>query len=45
MLPDELEVELWYAQYWVPKPDELFPVEVEMTYCVLLLLPAAVLPK
>jgi hypothetical protein len=29
----------------VPKPDELLPVAVAMTYCALALLAALVLPK
>src|ERR1700674_289050 len=45
MVPYELEVELCHAQYWVPKPLELFPVAVLITYWVVVLLPAAVLPK
>jgi len=40
-----LEIELCQAQYCVPKPLDLFPVEVLITYCTVLLLPAAVLPK
>src|SRR5215471_5746309 len=41
---DEL-VALWYAQYCVPNPLELFPVAVAITYCTLALLPPVVLPK
>ena len=38
-------VELWYAQYCEPKPLELFPVAVAITYCTLALLEALLLPK
>src|SRR5438132_13983851 len=45
MLPDVLDVELCHAQNWVPKPLELCPEGVEITYCTLALLAALVLPK
>jgi hypothetical protein len=45
MLPADDEVELCQAQYCVPKPDELLPVAVAITYCVELFEPDAVLPK
>jgi hypothetical protein len=45
MFPDDDEVELCHAQYRVPKPDALLPLDVAITYCVVLFEPAAVLPK
>ena len=44
MLPPLPEVDEWYAQYCVPKPLELCPVGVAITYWVVTLL-AAVQPS